>query len=55
MMAQRFGPPAALSSAANTGHIGKERRSAGGTKIKPARAETFEKCGLAPQMAEASE
>ena len=44
-MAQRFGPPAVLSPAANTGRIGKGRKSDGGTKIKPGRVETVRNPG----------
>ena len=44
-MAQRFGPPAVLSPAANTGRIGKGRKSDGGTKSKPGRVETVRNPG----------
>jgi hypothetical protein len=48
-MAQRFGPPAVLSAAANTGRIGKGRNSDGGPKIKPGRVEPVRNPGsLAP-------
>ena len=48
MMAQRFGPSAILSPAANTGRIGKGRESDGGTKIKPGRVEAVRNAGQLP-------
>ena len=45
IMAQRFGPPAVLRPAANTGRIGKGRKSDGGTKIKPGRVKTVRNPG----------